>query len=143
MNRWAGAALFLAMALLFLIANRGAYRGYFQDDELDNISWAPDVPKTVFLTGFLTPKFLEGNFRPAGHLYFAVMGRQFALDFPKYVFPTHAIHLLNVWLIWLIARRLGLSPFAAGAGSLFFAFNIVVFDVFWKPMYVFDLLCAT
>src|SRR5262245_61812288 len=71
------------------------------------------------------------------------MGNQFALDFPKYVFPLHALHLLNVWLIWLIARRLGLSPFAAGAGALFFAFNIVVFDVYWKPMYVFDLLCAT
>ena len=57
MNRRAGAALFLAMALLFLIANRGAYKGYFQDDELDNISWAPDVPKMEFLTGVLTPRF--------------------------------------------------------------------------------------
>jgi hypothetical protein len=143
MNRRAGAALFVAMALLFLIANRGAYKSYFQDDELDNISWAPDVPKIDFLTGVLTPKFLAGNFRPAGHLYFALMGKYFGLDFPKYLFPIHALHLLNVWLLWLIARRLGLSLFAAGAGALFFAFNMVVFDVYWKPMYVFDLLCTT
>ena len=88
-------------------------------------------------------QFLTGNFRPVGHLYFAVMGRHFGLDFPKYLIPIHALHLLNVWLLWLIARRLGLSPFAAGAGALFFAFNMVVFDVYWKPMYVFDLLCAT
>jgi len=143
MNRRAGAALFSVMALLFLIANRGAYRGFFQDDELDNISWAPDVPAADFISGIFTPKFLPGNFRPVGHYYFAVMGRHFALDFPKYVFPIHAIHLLNVWLVWLIARRLGLSPFASGAGALFYAFNMVVFDVYWKPMYVFDLLCAT
>jgi hypothetical protein len=78
-----------------------------------------------------------------GHLYFAIMGRHFGLDFPKYLIPIHALHLLNVWLLWLIARRLGLSPFAAGAGALFFVFNMVVFDIYWKPMYVFDLLCAT
>jgi hypothetical protein len=143
MNRRAGAALFLAMALLFVIANRGAYKGYFQDDELDNISWAPDVPAIDFLSGLVTPKFLAGNFRPVGHLYFALMGKFFGMDFPKYIFPIHALHLLNVWLVWLVARRLNLSPFAAGAGALFFAFNMVVFDVYWKPMYVFDLLCAT
>src|ERR1051325_612936 len=101
MTRRMGAALFLTMALLFLIANRGAYKGYFQDDELDNISWAPYVSTSDFLTGVLTPKFLSGNFRPVGHLYFACMGRHFGLDFPKYLFPIHALHLLNVWLLWL------------------------------------------
>src|SRR5215467_14163882 len=143
MNRRAGAALFLAMALLFLIANRGAYKGYFQDDELDNISWAPGLPAIDFVKGIITPAFQAGNFRPVGHFYFAWMGRHFGVDFPKYVFPIHALHLLNLWLIWLVARRLGLGPFASAAGALFFAFNMVVFDVYWKPMYVFDLLCAT
>ena len=135
--------MFLASALLFLIANRGAYKGYFQNDELDNISWAPSLSHTDFLAGVFTPRFLAGNFRPVGHFYFAIMGRHFGLDFPKYLLPVHSLHLLNVWLLWLIARRLGLSPFARGAGALFFAFNMVVFDVYWKPMYVFDLLCAT
>ena len=61
------------MAALFLIANRGAYKGYFQDDELDNISWAPTLSAGTFAEGLLTPKFLSGNFRPTGHFYFAVM----------------------------------------------------------------------
>ena len=143
MNRWAGAALFLAMAVLFLIANRGAYKGYFQDDELDNISWTPHIAKTTYLEDLVTPKFLPGNFRPIGHFYFAFMGGHFGLDFPKYLVPIHALHLLNVWLLWLILRRMGADPFAAGAGAVFFAFNMVVFDVYWKPMYVFDLLSAT
>src|SRR5215472_596413 len=104
MNRWAGAALFVAMALLFLIANRGAYRGYFQDDELDNISWAPHVAKADFLEGLVAPKFLRGNFRPTGHFYFHLAGTYFGLDFPKYLVPIHLLHLLNAWLIWLIAR---------------------------------------
>ena len=139
----AGALLFFAMAALFLTANRGAYKGYFQDDELDNISWAPGLSAGTFVEGLLTPKFLRGNFRPTGHFFFAVMGRRFGLDFPKYVFPIQALHLLNVWLVWLIVRRLGSSVFAAACGAVFFAFHMAVFDVFWKPMYVFDLLCAT
>jgi hypothetical protein len=71
------------------------------------------------------------------------MGRYAHLDFRKYIFPLHALHLLNVLLIYLVARKLKLAPFHACAAALFFAINMAVFDVFWKPMYVFDLLCAT
>ena len=78
-----------------------------------------------------------------GHLYFRIMSRAFGLDFRHYLLPLHLIHLLNVWLLWMVLRSLGASPFAAGAGALFFAFHMAVFDVYWKPMYAFDLFCAT
>lgn len=142
-SRGAGALLFLVMALLFLVANRGAYEGYFQDDEFDNLSFAPHVSLPVYAKSLLTPRFIPGNFRPVGHAYFGVMGRLFGLDFPRYVWPLHLIHFLNVWLVWLLLRRLGGGPWAAGAGALLFAFHMAAFDVYWKPMYVFDLLCAT
>jgi hypothetical protein len=131
------------MAVLFVIANRGAYKGYFSDDELDNVSWAPHVPLSTFAGTLATPRFLSGNFRPVGHFYFFLGGRAFGMDFPKYIFPIHAIHLLNVWLLWLLIRRLGGTAQAAGAGCVLFAFHMAVFDLYWKPMYVFDLLCAT
>lgn len=143
MHRLTGLALFLAVAVLFVIANRGAYESYFSDDEFDNIGWAPSVQPAEFVEALLSPKFQPGNFRPVGHLYFHLAGRAFGMDFPKYVIPIHAIHLLNVWLLWLVVRRMGGTPFAAGAGALLFAFHMAAFDVYWKPMYVFDLLCAT
>ncbi len=143
MTRRAGLFLFLAAALLFLIANRGAYKGYFQDDELDNISWAPDVPAGTFARGLATPVFNRDNFRPAGHAFFALFGKRFGLNFPPYAAGIHAIHLLNVWLLWLLARRLGADWFGASAAALFLAFHMALFDAYWKPMYVFDLLCAT
>lgn len=143
MKRWTGLALFLAMAVLFVIANRGAYEGYFADDELDNLSWAPQVPLSDFARALVSPRFQPGNFRPAGHLYFHFAGPAFGMNFSRYVIPIHALHLLNVWLLWLLIRRTGGSPFAASAGALLFAFHMAVFDVLWKPMYVFDLLCAT
>jgi hypothetical protein len=131
------------MALLFLIANRGAYKGYFQDDELDNLSWAPQISNATFAQALLTPKFLSHNFRPVGHYYFHLMGLYGGLNFPQHLIPIHALHFLNVWLLWMIVRRMGVAPFGATAGCLFFAFHMAVFDVYWKPMYVFDLLCTT
>jgi hypothetical protein len=64
------------------------------------------------------------------------------LDFPKYVAVLHVFHLLNVWMVWLLARRLGASALAAGAGSVLFVFHMALFDAIWKPMYVFDVLCG-
>ncbi|MGA2133527.1 MAG: hypothetical protein ABSH50_14630 [Bryobacteraceae bacterium] len=142
MNKWIGLALCLALALAFFAANRGATRGFFQGDELDNIGWTPQVPLATFATDLVSPLYNARNFRPVGHLYFRIMSRNFGLDFPKYLPPLHLVHLLNVWLLWLLQRRLGSTPYQASAGALFFAFHMAVFDIYWKPMYAFDLFCA-
>ncbi len=142
MNKWIGLALFLALAALFFIANRGAYRGYFQGDELDSIGWTPQVPLSVYALDLVNPIYNARNFRPVGHLYFRILSRTAGLDFPYYLLPIHLLHLLNVWLLWLVLRRLGAGYFAASAGALFFAFQLAVFDVYWKPMYAFDVFCC-
>jgi hypothetical protein len=143
MSKRAGLLLFAAFAALFLTVNRDAYRGYFQDDEIDNLSWAPYLGPLDFLKGAATPQFQANNFRPVGHYYFHAMEEIAGLDFPIYIAVLHAFHLLNVWLLWLVARRLGAAPFAAAAACLFFGLHMALFDNFWKPMYVFDVLCAT
>jgi len=51
MSKRAGLLLFAAFAALFLTVNRDAYRGYFQDDEIDNLSWAPYLGPLDFLQG--------------------------------------------------------------------------------------------
>ena len=143
MTKWAALPGALLLAALFLIVNRAAYRGYFQDDELDNLAWAPGTEDARFVQGILTPRFEENNFRPVGHFYFAAAGRMFDLDFPKYVAVLQAFHLLNVALLWMVARRLRAPPLAAFLGCVFFAFHMALFDDFWKPMYAFDVLCGT
>src|SRR6266566_3296655 len=143
MTKRAGAALLLATAALFLIANRAAYRSYFSDDELNNIRWTRELDTVDYVKGLLTPRFFTNNFRPVGHYYFREMSLWFGLDFPKYLPILHLAHILNVWLLWLLARRLGFSPLASSLGAFFFAFHMALFDIFWKPMYVFDLFCAT
>jgi hypothetical protein len=135
--------LFALFAATFLAVNRDAYRSYFQDDELDNLSWTRYAPATEYLLDTLTPKFFENNFRPVGHFYFHLTGNLFGLDYPKYVAVIQAFHLLNAWMVWLLARRLGAAPMAAAAACVFFGLHMALFDAFWKPMFVFDVLCAT
>ena len=143
MSKRLGLILFFCLAGLFLIVNRAAYRGWFQDDEIDNLSWARYSHPADYVKGVLSPRFERDNFRPVGHFLFYAGALGFGLDFPKYVAAIHGIHLLNVWLLWLLVRRLGTPPLASCAACAFFAFHMALFDAFWKPMYVFDLLCAT
>jgi hypothetical protein len=138
----AGAAAFGALVVLFLVASRGAYQGYFDSDDLDNLSWTWAVSPRTYFSALLTVRLSESNFRPLGHGFFDLMGRRAGLNFPPYVAAIHALHLANVLLVWFLLRRLKLPVLAAGAGAAFFAFHMGVFDALWKPMYVFDLLCA-
>lgn len=143
MTTWTRALCTLALVFVFLLLNRAAYKGYFQDDEFDNINWAPRTPASTYLEGVLTPRFFANNFRPAGHFYFFAAARLFDLDFPKYVAALQLLHLFNVWLIWMLARKFEAPPVAGLLACIFFALHMALFEAFWKPMYVFDVLCGT
>ena len=133
----------LGIAIAFLILNHKAYDGFFQDDELDNLNWAPTLPALTFLTHMVKPTFEVDNFRPVGHFYFKLMGSNFGLDFAPYITPVFALHFLNVLLLFLVMRKLAIKPWCALAATAFFTLSVTAFDAYWKPMYVFDLLCTT
>jgi hypothetical protein len=133
----------LAIAIAFIVLNDQAYNGFFQSDELDNLKWAPLLPSKDFIAGLLSPKFQVDNFRPVGHFYFAAMGRAFRLNFPPYMTAIFTIHLVNALLLYLLLRKLAIPAWHALAAVVFFVFSAAAFDAYWKPMYVFDLLCTT
>src|SRR5260370_986877 len=85
-------AFLVAVAWLFLIANRAAYRGYFVDDELDDLAFTGESDAVDFVQGLLLPRFYTNNFRPAGHLYFYAMGKTAGLRFPPYISVLHILH---------------------------------------------------
>lgn len=127
---------------LFVIANRAAFEGYFSDDDLDNLSWATVAGQDTFVRELLTPVFSESNTRPAGGLYYRWMGRAFGLNFPRYIPPLFAIHILNAALLFWLLRRKKIPELPAALGTLFFLFHASLLEAWWKPMYIFDLLCG-
>ena len=142
MSKRTGCILFLLLAAVFLFLNRGAYHGYFQDDEINAMSWTRVGPTSAFVKGILAPLYKD-CFRAVGFYFFKVTEGWFHLDFPKYVAVIQAIHLLNVWMLWVLLRRLGAPAFPACFAVGFFALHAALFDAVWKPAFVFDLLCAT
>ena len=135
--------LLVILAAFFLIANRGAYRGYFGDDEFDNLSLTRAIGPNEALTGLISPRYYENNFRPVGHIFYRALSAAAELRYSPYIAALHLLHLVNVVLLWLILRRLDLPFWASAAGLLFFAFHMAVFDIYWRPMYVYDLLCGS
>jgi len=143
MKRALEPAILLVMALLFFVANRGAYKAYFSADDLDNIAWTHVATPGPFVKGLLLPKYNQGNFRPMGHAYFVIMSKWQALNYPPYVAVLHAFHLLNMVILWLLLREFGFSLKAIISGTIIYVFHMAVFDAYWKPMYIFDVLCGT
>jgi len=145
-NRTRVLLLFLAALAIgagFIALNHEASSGFFQDDELANISWAPLADAKTFFIGMIDPRFQRDNFRPVGHLYFAALGKYAGLNFTPYVTAIFAIHLLNGILLYLLMRKMAVKEWCALAGAAFFTLSASAFDAYWKPMYVFDLLCTT
>ena len=136
-------ALFVLAATLFLIANRGAYHGYFFEDDFSNLSFTRWAGTSEYLTAAFSPRYYPNNYRPIGHLFFRTMAHAAGLHFQPYIGILHLVHLANVAMVWLLLRRLLLPLWAASAGALFFAFHMATFGIYWMPMYAFDLLCGT
>jgi hypothetical protein len=135
-------AAILALLALFFVANRGAYQSTFSDDDLDNISWTRTMPRSDFVSGFVSPWYFPNHFRPVGHFTYHLLANTAVLQFRYYVAAIHFLHLVNTALLWLLLRRLGLNGWQAWVGALCFVFNMAVFDALWKPMYLFDLWCT-
>jgi hypothetical protein len=136
-----GAVLFLLLAAAFLILNRQAYQGYFSDDDINSMAWTRWAPALEYLKGTVMPT-VAYSYRAVGFYFYHLIEHLCGLDFPKYVAAIQALHLVSVWLLWLLMRRLGTAPVPAGAACLFFALHAASFGVVWQPMYVFDLLCG-
>ena len=130
------------LIVLFFIANRAAYKGYFHDDDFDNAAWTPRTGLDEYATTLISPVFSRTNFRPLGHLYFRVLSQTAGMRFPPYVAGLQFLHLVNAFLLWRLLRKLKFDELAALGGVVFFLFHPATFDAYWQPMYIFDVLCT-
>lgn len=137
------AVILLAIFALFLAANRKSWLGYFQDDDLDNIGWTSQLPAAAYVEGLLKPTFDKNNFRPVGHFFYHAMERAAGLNFPPYLAALTLLNLLNIALVFVLARRANLGETGSAIAALWFSMHPAAFDAWWKPTYVFDVLCAT
>ena len=142
-NAWRVAGLILAIAVVLCFAHRDAWKGYFEDDDFATFGWAQLVPLKSYLAALPHLDVPTEHARPVGYLYFGALLRTAGLNYPPWVFALQAIGVVNVVLLWLLLRSLGLGATETAIGCLFFASSSALFDGWWKPMFVYDVLCTT
>jgi hypothetical protein len=133
---------FLALGVVFWWSNRDAHRGYFSGDDLATLTWAPGGDTTEWIKLLITPALNTSNFRPVGGFYYKWIGMKYYLRFRAYSIALQWLHIINAGLILLWLRRLGFSSFVSIASCSWFALAALLLPAFWKPMYVFDVLCC-
>ena len=129
--------------LLACIANRGAWRGWFEDDDLDTLTWARIVPLQDLLLNVPSLKYPPEHARPLGYFYYGALFRTAGFAYPAWVAVLQLIHVLNIVLLWLLLRKLQFEDWAIAVACLFFAMHRALFDAWWKPMFIYDVLCTT
>src|SRR5690242_20689503 len=137
------AAVVLCILLLAIAVNHDARRGYFEDDDLDTLTWARLLPVKDLFYNIPTLKYPPEHSRPIGFLFYDVIERRVGLEYPPYVIALEFMQIVNIGLLWLLLRKLGLDLLAAALGCIFFAFHRALFDAWWKPMFVYDVSCTT
>ncbi len=143
MSKSRGAALLLAVVLLPLVINIDSYRGYFEDDDFDTLVFAKIVPLNSYVFDLPCLAYPCQHNRPTGFWYYGALFRTAELRYAVWVLSLQIIACLNVLLLWLILRKIGLDELAAFAGCLFFVTSRALFDVWWKPSFIYDVLCTT
>lgn len=131
------AALLLA---LFIVMSKAAYQASFSDDDLASLALMQGMSVREWWNWLLTPRLSFDNIRPVGQAYYGVLGRWAGLHYGPYVAVLQALHLATAALLWRWLRPMGLL--AAGVGALLFATHAAILAAYWKPMYIFDVLCG-
>lgn len=142
-DRWRPFALLAVVLALPLRVHHGAYRGYFADDDFGSINWARFVRPTDFIVDLPCLAYPCQHGRPTGFFYYATMIRAARFDFPRWIVPLQAIGAINIVLLWLLLRRIGFGDVETATGCLMFGLSRALFDGWWKPMFIYDVLCAT
>lgn len=106
---WSWTALLAVVLLIALAANRRAYQGYFEDDDLDTLVWARLLPLGNLVLGIPSLKYPPEQGRAPGYFYYAALSQRFGLEYPPYVAVLQIIHLLNIVLLWFVLLRMGLD----------------------------------
>jgi hypothetical protein len=138
-DRYQSAILLFVTLGVFVVFNKAAFQSYFSDDDFANLAlfepWWSLVRDTFTLA-------LLPNFRPVGAMFYKAMGPTAGFHFAYYVAALQTIHVATSLLLWLFLRRLGLRPIPAALGCAFFMLHVSSLPAYWKPMYVYDVLCG-
>lgn len=137
------AGLLIFLILLPLVEHRNARFGYFEDDDLSTSTWGRTLQLDQCALNTLALKYPAAYRSPTGYFYYGLLLKTVGYRYTPWIVTLHAIDIVNLLLLWLILIRIGVGDLPAAVGCIFFSTSLAVFDAWWKPMFVYDVLATT
>lgn len=134
------AALLAAIMALAVIANHDSYRSYFENDDFGTLNWARVIPFHQYVTDVPCLAYPCQHGRPVGFMLYGALYPRAHLNYTPWAMAMLAIGLVNVALLWRLFNALEFDEIASALGCLVFVAARALFDGWWKPMFIYDVL---
>jgi hypothetical protein len=140
MHRWRRlvfAAFLLAWFLYFTHDGLGVH---FAVDDIGNMGhYFRQGPLALAISQFT---LWRGDYRPMGGLFYVPILTFAGLNPAPYQAALLAILLVNVYLVYRFARRLGAGELAAGLAALVVSYHAGLHNLYYNAAFVYDALCC-
>lgn len=135
------AAVAVIIGAWFLGQTFKGLRIYFTPDDLMNMYWAWLLPLPKLLLANLTP--FTSVYRPLGSLLYRELYLSGGLNPLSFRIAAYVLMMLNIWLIYRLARLLTGSAEIAILCALLGAYHRRLMDLFLNNGTIYDILCFT
>jgi len=140
--KWLPLVAWIVVSALFLFLNRGAYRSYFEGADLVRLEQFSHHSTGDYLLAMFSPVPKAELDGPFGRLTFGLLGKLWRGSVVPYIVLLHAMHLINLALLIVLALQLGLGPRTASLAAGVFGIHAGAIEVFWGPGHMVEVQCA-
>jgi hypothetical protein len=132
-------ALFIAAFFLFFAAE-GLTTSFGPDDLMNLYRWWSRPSSDLLRASVL---YWTDAHRPMGGAFYTGLFALFGFNPLPFRIASLALVLLNLWLAYVVARRLTGSRAAAAIATLVFCYHPYLFDIYLSTGMIYDVLCFT
>jgi hypothetical protein len=140
MHRWRRLAFAVFLLAWFVYFTYDGLRVHFAVDDIGNMAhYYRGGPVALALSQFT---IWHGDYRPMGGLFYVPILMFAGLNPVPYQAALLAILLVNAFLVWTLARRLGAGELAAWLAALVVAYHAGLHNLYYNAAFVYDALCC-
>jgi hypothetical protein len=140
MKSWRKLAFAAFVLAWFVFFTYDGLRVHFAVDDIGNMAhYFRGGPVALAISQFT---IWHGDYRPMGGLFYVPILAVVGLNPVPYQVALLVILLVNVWFVYLVARRLGAGELAAGLAALVVAYHAGLHNLYYNAAFVYDALCC-
>ena len=140
MYRWRRLAFAAFVLVWFVYFTHDGLGVHFAVDDLGNMAhYYRGGPLALAISQFT---LWRGDYRPMGGLFYVPILAVAGLNPVPYQAALLAILLVNVYLVYRLARQLGAGELAAGLAALVVAYHAGLHNLYYNAAFVYDALCC-